>query len=216
MSLAVVAKTNPASPYEFTNAWFAPHEYDWRDLFDSLKPSRLLEVGCYEGQATVFMIEKAAKHGEAFIACIDTWAGSVDLPPDVMQGVEGRFDRNAAAALDRTQGRVTLQKLKMPSVAGLARLMGESEQPFDFAYIDGSHVASDVLTDAVMAFQLLRVGGVMIFDDYTWCMEPGGRQDPLNMPKFAIDTFVNMFMRKIKFTGFGAGRAQYAVSKVAD
>ena len=45
--------------------------------------------------------------------------------------------------------------------------------------------------------------------------EPEGRQDPLNMPKPAIDTFVNMFVRKIKFSGFGAGRAQYAISKVA-
>lgn len=31
-------------------------------------------------------------------------------------------------------------------------------------YIDGSHDASDVLTDAVMAWKLLAQGGIMILD----------------------------------------------------
>lgn len=31
-------------------------------------------------------------------------------------------------------------------------------------YIDGSHWAKDVLTDAVMAWRLLKEGGVMILD----------------------------------------------------
>ena len=30
----------------------------------------------------------------------------------------------------------------------------------------------------------------MIFDDYLWSMEPAGKQDPLNMPKPAIDSFI--------------------------
>jgi predicted O-methyltransferase YrrM len=215
MSLAVVAKSNPASPYEFTNAWFTPHEYDWRDLFDSLKPKQLLEVGCYEGQATTFMIDTASRYCDPTIVCVDTWEGSVDLPPEAMEGVEARFDRNTKAALGQSQRNVTFQKCRKHSFIALCDLAVTGKR-FDFIYIDASHTAPDVLTDAALAFRLLNIGGVMIFDDYTWCMEPQGRQDPLNMPKFAIDTFVNMFMRKIKFTGFGAGRAQYAISKVAD
>ena len=48
-----------------------------------------------------------------------------------------------------------------------------------------------------MAFQLLRVGGFMIFDDYLWSMEAPGSQDPLNMPKPGIDAFLNIFQRKM-------------------
>ena len=55
-----------------------------------------------------------------------------------------------------------------------------------------------MLTDAVLAFQLLRVGGIIIFDDYLWRLEPDGRQDPLNMPKPAIDLFINIFQRKLR------------------
>jgi Methyltransferase domain len=67
-----------------------------------------------------------------------------------------------------------------------------------FIYIDGSHQAPDVLADSVLAFQLLRVGGIMIFDDYLWRMEPEGRQDSLNIPKPAIDSFINIFQRKLR------------------
>ncbi len=54
-----------------------------------------------------------------------------------------------------------------------------------------------MLTDAVMSFPLLRVGGVMIFDDYLWAMEEKGSEDLLNMPKPAVDAFSNLFMRKM-------------------
>jgi len=37
---------------------------------------------------------------------------------------------------------------------------------YDIVYIDGSHVANDVLQDAVLVWQLVKVGGFMIFDDY--------------------------------------------------
>ena len=40
------------------------------------------------------------------------------------------------------------------------------KESFDFIYIDPSHQAPDILTDAVLAFKLLRLSGVMVFDDY--------------------------------------------------
>jgi predicted O-methyltransferase YrrM len=56
-------------------------------------------------------------------------------------------------------------------VTALAEILSSNEPPFDLIYVDGSHQASDVLTDSIITFQLLRVGGVMTFDDYVWCME---------------------------------------------
>ena len=45
-------------------------------------------------------------------------------------------------------------------------LLAEGRQgSFDFIYVDASHRAPDVLLDAVLAFQLLRIGGLIIFDD---------------------------------------------------
>jgi hypothetical protein len=121
----------------------------------SLKPQRLLEIGCYEGRATVAMIEMAARYCDPQITCVDTWAGAVDLPPHMMRGVEDRFDKQYRARAWRLLAQVTFSKRKQPSVVALADLIAHGKR-FDLIYIDGSHtVACDVLTDAVMAFHLL-------------------------------------------------------------
>ena len=132
-----------------------------------------------------------------------------------MAGVEARFDENVKLAIERAAQRVSLQKIKQRSVAALAGLIATDETPFDLIYIDGSHTAADVLTDAVLAFQLLRVGGVMIFDDYLWSMEPALSVDPLNMPKPAIDAFAMIFMRKMRVLP-GLPNAQCYIEKIAD
>ncbi len=68
---------------------------------------------------------------------------------------------------------------------------------FDFIYVDGSHTAPDVLLDAVLAFKLVRVGGIIGFDDYSW-REPGPRYDVLRCPKIAIDAFTNIYSGKAR------------------
>ena len=77
-------------------------------------------------------------------------------------------------------------------------------------HVDGSHQAADVLLDAVLSFQLLRLGGLLIFDDYLWSMEPVGTQDPLNMPKPAIDAFFNIYQRKMRIVADAPLRQIYA------
>ena len=61
-------------------------------------------------------------------------------------------------------------------------------------YIDGSHQASDVLTDLVLGFMLRRVNGIMVCDDYLWKLN----RDPLLNTKLAIDAFTNCFFGKIE------------------
>ena len=42
------------------------------------------------------------------------------------------------------------------------------DNAFDLVYIDGSHHSDDVVVDAVKCFEMLNLGGLMIFDDYFW------------------------------------------------
>jgi len=44
----------------------------------------------------------------------------------------------------------------------------DPEPVFDLAFIDGSHVARDVLTDALLLWPYIKPGGYMVFDDYEW------------------------------------------------
>ena len=60
---------------------------------------------------------------------------------------------------------------------------------YDLIFIDGNHVAPYVLTDSVMSWPLLKVGGYMLFDDYSW----GLNGDITLRPKKSIDSFSEIF-----------------------
>lgn len=209
---AAAATAEPLRPYQFSCDWLSPHLPFWEALLGETKPTRLLEIGCFEGRATTFLIERCSTFGSVSITCVDTWRGSADLAPERMAGVEQRFDHNVAAARRAASSKITLAKIKDDSSVALPRLIVDGQR-FDFIYVDGSHTAPDVLRDAVLAFHLLRVGGLMVFDDYLWCMEAHDWQDALNMPKPAIDAFVNLYARKLKVVSISY---QLALVKTAD
>ncbi|MCX7358741.1 MAG: class I SAM-dependent methyltransferase [Alphaproteobacteria bacterium] len=182
--------------YEFTNDWFAINAPVWRNIVADMKPRRFLEVGTFEGQSAVFMAEGCASAGGFEMTCIDTWAGGIEHNPAAMSAVEARFDRNMARA--QAKHAFKLRKIKSESTLALAQLLAEgAADSFDVVYIDASHQAPDVLADAVLAFKLTRIGGVMIFDDYLWRMDGPGGDDILNAPKVGIDAFVNTYLRKL-------------------
>lgn len=212
---AVPDMPSHAQSYNLTQDWFSNHIPAWDGILAQLSPRRVLEIGSYEGLSTTYIIERCASFGPLQIDCVDTWAGAVDLPPGAMAGVEARFDANIKLAIDRAAAPVSFRKIKKRSAPALAGLIAAGEEPFDLIYVDGSHTAADVMIDAVLAFQLLRVGGVMIFDDYLWSMEPALSVDPLNMPKPAIDAFATIFLRKIRVLP-GLPNAQCYVEKIAD
>jgi len=193
-----VTQETPTDDYEFSADWFSHYIPVWNQLLDRLKPARLLEIGSFEGRSTCHLIEICAGFGPIEVCCVDTWEGGVEHDRNAMPEIERRFNHNIAIAKTRSRFAVTVRKFKTTSTSGLAQLLASREAPFDFVYVDGSHQAPDVLSDAVLAFQLLRVGGIMIFDDYLWRLGPDGSQDPLNMPKPAIDAFINMFQRKLR------------------
>ena len=48
--------------------------------------------------------------------------------------------------------------------------------------------------DAVLGFELLKPGGVMIFDDYLWESMPR----PIERPKIAVDAFLAAYADKLE------------------
>lgn len=187
-----------ADDYEFTNDWFARHGGVWKNLLQKLRPNRLLEIGSFEGRSACFAIEICAADRDIELHCVDTWGGGVEHAHIPMHEVERRFERNVAIARARAPRQVELHKHKALSSEALVKLLAEGQRgTFDLIYVDGSHQAPDVLADAVLAFMLLKVGGYLIFDDYIWSMGGQGRQDFYQLPKPAIDAFVNIYQRKL-------------------
>lgn len=185
-------------PYDFSNDWFGAAEAPsvWPRLAQYLPgKTAFLEIGSWEGRSTVWTAENLAALCGAQIVCVDSWQGGEEHDPDQMGGVYARFQANMAALEANRRaagGDVAVRAVRGPSVQGLAQLLVE-ERRFDFCYVDGSHTARDTLTDACMAWALLKNGGVMVFDDYMWCGSPL----LLNRPKPAVDAFTAIFGQEL-------------------
>jgi predicted O-methyltransferase YrrM len=215
--------TISAPGYEFTRDWFKKNQGPWSNFFENLRPTKVLEIGSYEGFSACWMIAQSQIIGsERFeLHCIDSWEGGAEHRSGVfeteMSAVEQRFTSNLAKARQETSlPSLEVHIHKKLSHLALADFIAERRLGyFDLIYIDGSHRAPDVLTDAVMSFPLLAVDGMMVFDDYLWTMERKGFEDLLNMPKPAVDAFTNLFMRQMRVIR-GGTREQLYLRKHSD
>lgn len=205
--------------YQYTNNWFqGSARRIWDSLIPRINPSRILEIGSYEGASTCYLIEKVASLRKLEIHCVDTWEGGIEHSTGGfdMSAVERRFSANVRKAMESSGNEVNLTIHKGFSDVELCKLMASGKQSyFDLVYVDGSHQAPDVLCDALLAFRLLRKSGVMIFDDYLWQESLPHGVDPLRCPKPAIDAFTNMYCRKLRVLS-GLPLGQLYVVKLSD
>lgn len=169
---------------DFSCDWTTNRIPLWVDVLEEFRdrPVRVMEIGSWEGRSALFFLNYLRK---CLLVCIDTFGGNVEHHQDdyfaaLVPGIETRFDRNVADFRDR------LEKLKGPSDKVLPQL-GVAGRRFDIAYIDGSHYAVDVYSDAVLTWSLMAPGGIVIFDDYAWDL----MNDDSERPKSGIDAFLN-------------------------
>jgi len=215
-----IAMSSPENEYLFSNNWFGTYRAVWDALMPMFNPSKVLEIGSFEGGSACYMIEKVAAVRPLEIHCVDTWEGGIEHQPDGlapcdMKSVEQRFEHNVRAAMLRGQHEVKLVVHKGYSDQQLAKLVSEgAEGSFDLVYVDGSHQAPDVLVDAVLGFRLLKVGGLIVFDDYLWSEALPYGKDPLRCPKMAIDAFLGCNFRKTEIIRAPLG--QLYVKKLSD
>jgi predicted O-methyltransferase YrrM len=167
----------------FSADWTTWHFGNWCQWLHRLRdaPVRVLEIGSWEGRSALFFLNfLPASH----LVCVDTFGGNVEhhineyfaaLVPET----ERKFDANLAAFAGR------FEKRKGPSSAVLPQLAIERRQ-FDIVYIDGSHRAADVYSDAALSWPLVARNGIVIFDDYEFDQMEG----ELERPMLGVDIFL--------------------------
>ncbi|CAM9941060.1 unnamed protein product [Ectocarpus sp. 4 AP-2014] len=129
------------------------------------QPFHVLETGSWQGESASWIAEHVLKHPESILVCLDTWNGSP--PPENsgydMAAIEDRFLSNMAR-IPNGDRVVAFKGNSLESLANIAASRLDSR--FDAVFLDGSHEMKDVLGGALLSFRMLKVGGVMIFDDY--------------------------------------------------
>jgi SAM-dependent methyltransferase len=164
----------------FSDDWFTEKAHRWEPIFRSLegRSVHILEIGSYEGLSTCYLLWRLP---DAAVTCVDTFEGSVEHGPPV--DLEAVFNRNVAL-VDGSR----VRKIVGDSRRVLLDLFADGAQ-FDLVYVDGSHLALDVIVDASLAWRVLKPGGVLVFDDYDWDVMG---DDVLLRPGPAIDAFLGL------------------------
>lgn len=181
---------------KFSQDWFS-HNIPNFKFIKTILPIRhfVLEIGCFEGKASCWLLENFLDD-EGILVCVDTFQGSAEHAGMELGDLYSVWKENTDWSKASGQ---TCTAYHGRSYDMLANLITDQGYLFDFIYIDGSHTAPDVLTDACMAFGLLRSGGVMLFDDYLWNDMPGLK----NRPKIAVDAFTAIFADKASIVLIG-------------
>lgn len=190
----------------YTADWFKGNEKNWGAwlLRFKGKPNlRFLEVGCFEGRATVWLLENILIHKSATIDTIDTFEGGMEVGEDgahVNRNVQKNYFDNIAPFEKKVY---TWKGESAFLLRGGAKLIPGDIRfnlgSYDFIYIDGSHKSPQVLEDSILAWRLLKVGGILIWDDYGLKRYP----NPLDNPAPAIEIFLQIFEGQYKLISKG-------------
>jgi predicted O-methyltransferase YrrM len=176
-----------AQSLNLSNDWFSGNIPYWLSIFDEYnlqnKELKALEIGSWEGLSSYFILSSLPK---SQLTCVDTWQGADEhkdgaaATSDVLNQIENKFDENLKPFKDR------LIKHKCSSFSFFGK--NENREIYDFIYVDGSHHCDDVMIDAIKCFEMLKVGGIMVFDDYFWQHYPKA----IDNPAAAINLFLRL------------------------
>jgi predicted O-methyltransferase YrrM len=170
---------------KLSNDWFSGNIPYWLSMIDKYdlrrKGIKALEIGSWEGLSSYFILTEMPN---AHLTCVDTWKGADDhkdhtvVSAAILSQIEQSFDNNLLLFKSR------LTKYKGTSLSFFSSTNHRCY--FDFIYVDGSHHCDDVIIDAIKSFEMLKIGGIMVFDDYFWRYYP----KIIDNPAAAINLFL--------------------------
>ena len=143
--------------FSFTSDWTSTHYSNWATWFAAYRDQpdvRILEIGSFEGRSAVWFLTHVLTHPTAHLICVDPMPWPVNPPrPRFMHNIQ-LTGKVRQVTLIQERSEIALTKLQPAS--------------FDIIYIDGAHDAINVLADGMYSWELLKIGGLMLFDDYLW------------------------------------------------
>lgn len=188
----------------FTADWFtkfAPAWEEWLKEYKGKADLQFLEVGCFEGRATLWLLENILTGVNPSMSVIDDFIGGSEYTGEQSKDVEKNFREN----LKGWEPILNVYKGKSGDVLRTADFQEGGK--FDFIYIDASHYAPEVLEDTILCWGILKKGGILVWDDYKWQRH----DNPLMTPKLAIDSFYKIYSNQIELISKGY---QVAVRKI--
>jgi predicted O-methyltransferase YrrM len=183
--------------YIFSQNWFLGSELRKSNVLDSSKENRILEIGCFEGQSSVYFADNFINQPKSSLVCVDPFMllATNDHRNLLSNNEEGNFDYNISIC--KNTSKVTV--LKVTSDA----FFQTNKDTFTFIYIDGCHEPDYIQRDLENAWKVLEQNGIMWMDDY------GGGSDGLI--KKTMDAFLEKYTGSFQLIHKGY---QLAIKKI--
>jgi predicted O-methyltransferase YrrM len=163
------------------------------------KPIKYLEIGTFYGANLLSVANSYGLHNDSKLYCIDPWEDYNNYSeykneqPNIYNSFINNIEKSGVKnKIEIKRGYSNVELLKL------------EDDFFDIIYVDGNHEPEYVLEDAVLSFRKLKVGGILIFDDYGW----GGPDLTLR----GIDGFLSGYHKRIKL--LGGRESQVFVKKI--
>ena len=168
---------------EGSENYFLQHHFVWKDIIKQIEtdePRCAIEIGALHGGCSVWLMENYLNREKDRLFCIDI--------------NESEYLKNNLQPYENADLKLGL------SSDVLVDMIQEYKQPIaNLIYIDGSHIAKHVMEDAILSWKLLKVGGIMVFDDYGW----GSAESVEHQPKTGIDAFLHGYQKHYQPIGQG-------------
>lgn len=176
----------------FTTDWFSNNIKQWdkyKSYFDGKPDMHCLELGSYQGRSTLYTVKNFCNGKGSYVDAVDTWEGSIEHSNQEKVNLQEFFVNNtrqylAAGTIKMHKGFSSDYLIKF-----VQEVRAGNKAQYDFIYIDASHMAKDVMMDAILSWEMLKIGGIMAFDDYKWKPE----RESHRVPKVAIDAFLEIY-----------------------
>lgn len=179
--------------YRLIENWFDAAIPAWTNIFNKLPvPKNILEIGCYEGRATMWLCDNVIKGEQVNYDVVDTFGGSLNEA-----GMVGTKDRLQITSFIEDNFKYNIsfhENVNFKIHKGTSQMIlptFEQKEKYDFIYIDASHRSDDTFVDAYYCHKILKVGGLMIFDDFGW--KDVNNLHAVNSPEFGIRVFCTMY-----------------------
>lgn len=150
---------------DITEEWNA----EFRSNTQGMKFDFALEIGCFEGLTTSYICDNLLNDDGRVIA-VDPLkdeyltTGLREEDKKMNQELSSMFKGQYERFIKNTKGK-PVELIRKTSRKAFPQLY---DFLFDFIYIDGDHRREEVYNDAVESFDILKIGGHILFDDYEW------------------------------------------------
>ena len=146
---------------------------------------RFLQLGCFTGDASVWMCENVLTGRHSWLDDVDTWRGAPNEPIQTQMDFEDVYVTYKAKTEDMSimVHRCSTSDYLLDHDNAFMRASA-----YDFIYVDAHHTSASAFLDSELSWPLLKPDGILAIDDYEW-EHPDGVD--IHAPKIGIHMFLD-------------------------